>query len=77
MFVLSYVDDCIYCYKYEELGKWFVETLGKIFHVKLPGYTHWFMSISISQLKEYSIPVDQARYATSVVAKYLDTATIK
>ena len=31
------------------------------------------MSIRISQLKDYSISVDQARYATSIFAKYLDT----
>ena len=41
------------------------------------GYAHWFMSIRISQLKDHSISVDQARYATSIVAKYLDTATVK
>ena len=41
------------------------------------GYTHWFMSIRISQLKDQSISVDQSRYATSTVAKYLDTATVK
>ena len=41
------------------------------------GYAHWFMSISIYQLKDYSISVDQARYATSIVVKYLDTATVK
>ena len=35
------------------------------------------MSIRISQLKYHSISVDQARYATSIVAKYLDTATLK
>ena len=35
------------------------------------------MSVIISQLKDHSIPVDQARSATSIVAKYLDTATIK
>ena len=28
-------------------------------------------------MKDYSITVDQARYATSIVAKYLDTATVK
>ena len=43
----------------------------KRFHVNFLGYAHWFMSIIISQLK------DKARYATSVVAKYLDTATVK
>ena len=41
------------------------------------GYVHWFMSIRISHLKYHSISVDQDRYATSIVAKYLDTATVK
>ena len=31
----------------------------------------------ISQLKYHSISVDQARYATSIVVKYLDTSTVK
>ena len=35
------------------------------------------MSIIISQLRDRYISVDQARYATSIVAKYLDTATVK
>ena len=41
------------------------------------GYAHWFVPIRISQMKDHSISVDQARYATSIVAKYLDTATVK
>ena len=41
------------------------------------GFAHWFMSIRISQLKDHSISVDQARYATYIVAKYWDTATVK
>ena len=44
---------------------------------KFLGFAHWFMSIRISQLKDHSISVDQARYATSIVSKYLDTATVK
>ena len=67
--VLSYVDDCVYWYTNEDLGKWFVDNLGKRFHVNFLGYAHWFMSIKISQLKDHSIYVDQARYATSIVAK--------
>ena len=35
------------------------------------------MSIRISQLKDHSISVDQAIYATSIVEKYLDTTTFK
>ena len=68
-FVISYFDDCVYCYTSEALEKCFVDTLGKIFHVKLLGYAHWFMSIRIYQMKDHSISVDQARYATSTVAK--------
>ena len=35
------------------------------------------MAIRISQIKDHSISVDQARCATSIVAKYFDTATVK
>ena len=35
------------------------------------------MSIRISHLKDHSISVVQSRYATYIVAKYLDTATVK
>ena len=75
--LLSYVDDCFYWYTYEYLGKWFVDTLVKRSHVKLLGYAHWFMSIIISQMKYHSISVGQDRYATSIVEKYLYTATVK
>ena len=77
IFVLSYVDDCVYWYTNEDIVKWFVDTLGKRFHLNFLGYAHWFMSIIIFQLKYHSIYVDQDRYATSVVAKYLETATVK
>ena len=54
-----------------------MDTLGNRFHVKFLVYAHWFLSIRIYQMKDYSISVDQARYATYIVAKYLDTATVK
>ena len=75
--VLSYVDDYVYWYMNEDLGKKIVDTLGKIFHVNFFGYANWFISIRISQLKDHSISVHQDRYATSVVEKYLDTVIVK
>ena len=36
IFVLSYVDYC--CCTSEALVKWFLDTLGKIFHLKFLGY---------------------------------------
>ena len=77
IFVLYYVDDFLYWYTSEALGKWFVDTLGMISHVDFLGYAHWFKSMIIYQMKDHSIYVDQARYSTSIVAKYLDTATVK
>ena len=73
----SYVDDCLYWCTSEALGRWFMDTLGKIFQVNFLGYAHWFVSIRNFQMKDHSITVDQARYATSIVAKYLDTTTVK
>ena len=67
--ILSYVDDCVYWYTSEAIGKWFVDNLGKRFHVNFLGYAHWFMSIIISQMKDHSIFVDQDIYATSIVEK--------
>ena len=55
LFLLSYVDYCVYWYTYEELGYWFVDTLENILHLKFLGYAHWFMSISISQIQDHYI----------------------
>ena len=74
---LPYFDDCVYWYTNESHGKWFMDTSGKRFHVNFLVYAHWFMSIIISQMKDHAISVDQAIYATSIVIKYLDTATFK
>ena len=50
--VLYYVDYCVYWYTSEAIGKWFVDTLGNIFHVNFLVYAHWFMSIRIYQMND-------------------------
>ena len=75
--VLSYVDYCVYWYTSEALVKKIVKTIGKRFHVNFLGYAHLFISIIISQMKDHSILVDQARYVTSIMANYLDTSVVK
>ena len=52
-------------------------TLGNILHVNFFGCAHWFMSIRMYQMKYFSNSVDQARYSTSIVAKYLDNSKVK
>ena len=75
--VLFYVYDYVYWYTSEALGKWFVDTLVKRFHVKSLEYALWFMLFGINQMKDPSIFIEQAIYATSIVAKYLDSTTVK
>ena len=48
LFVLSYVNDCVYWYTYDGTGNWFVDTIGKRFHVNFIGYQYWFMYIRVS-----------------------------
>ena len=75
--VLSYVDDCVYWCTSETLEELCVDTLGNRFHVSFLVYAHWSMSIRIYQMKDNSISIDQARYVTPIVEKYLDTATVR
>ena len=51
--------------------------IGNIFHVNLLIFSHCFISISDSHLRENSISVYQAKNNTSVVDKYLDITIIK
>ena len=53
-----------------------MDNLGKIFHVNLFVYAHWFISIRISWMKDHFISVYQDIYATSVVDKYLDSSIV-
>ena len=75
--VVFYVDDCVYWYTNEDIGKCFGDNLGKRLHTNFLGYAHRFMSIRIYQMKYHSISVEQNKYSTSIVAKYLDNATVK
>ena len=59
------------------LGGGNVDALGKILYVNFLGFAQWFLSISISQMKDHSILVDKARYGTSVVDNYIDTTIVR
>ena len=48
--VLSYVDGCVYWYTFESIGKWFVDTLGKILYMNFLGFAHWIISIITYQM---------------------------
>ena len=52
---LYYVGYCVYLYTSEALVKLFLDHLGKKFHVNFLGFSHWFILIRISQMKDHSI----------------------
>ena len=54
-----------------------MDNLGNRLHVNFLGYAYWFISIRIYQIKDHCISAYQAIYATYIVVKYLDTATVK
>ena len=43
IFILSYVDDCVYWYTSASFGKCFVDNLGKRFNINFLEYAHWFI----------------------------------
>ena len=53
-----------------------MDTLGKRFHVDFLVCAHRFMSIRVYQIKDHSISVDQAKYATSIFEKHFNNATV-
>ena len=46
--VLYFFDDCLFWYAYEEIGKWFVDTLGKRLHLNFLKYPQW-LCLLVSQ----------------------------
>ena len=71
------MDDCIYYYTSENLGRWFVDALGKRFNVTFLGHAHWLIIIRITQNVDVSVSADQSRYFLAIVNKYLSHAMVR
>ena len=69
--VLNAVDDQLYFATKPELKKWFEEATTKRFDVQLLGQAHWYLQARITQLHDYSIILDQSRYAANLCVRYL------
>lgn len=50
----------------------FKEQLKAWFNLKTMGQAHWYHGTGINQLSNYDIELDQIRYCSAVVKKYLD-----
>ncbi|MGH7954596.1 MAG: reverse transcriptase domain-containing protein, partial [Gloeomargaritales cyanobacterium] len=72
MMVLDYVDDMIYFSTHPKLEIQFKKDLSSRFKAEFMGQAHWFLSIRITQSADYSISIDQSRYAKAITLRYTD-----
>jgi hypothetical protein len=62
--VLNAVDDQLYFATTQQLNIWFERATEERFDVTLLGQATWYLQSRITQLANYSIILDQSRYAT-------------
>ncbi|MGH7954550.1 MAG: reverse transcriptase domain-containing protein, partial [Gloeomargaritales cyanobacterium] len=72
LMVLDYVDDMLYFSTCAKLEKKFQEELSARFKAEFMGQAHWFLSLRITQNADFSITVDQSRYAKAITLRYTD-----
>lgn len=78
MFLLTYCDDMGYFGSDDEIRREFEEGISTDFKCKLLGQMHWFLNARVTQHANFDTTVDQARYAASIIQRYLPNAeTIK
>ncbi|MGH7954439.1 MAG: reverse transcriptase domain-containing protein [Gloeomargaritales cyanobacterium] len=72
LMVLNYVDDMLYFGTSVEIEKQFEKELSQRFKAEFLGQAHWFLSLRITQAADFSITVDQSRYAKAITRRYTD-----
>jgi len=71
LMVLTATDDQLYFATNPELKKEFEKQIASEFHVDLLGQAAWYLQSRIQQHTDFSITLDQTRYARSIGLKYL------
>ncbi|MGH3054708.1 MAG: reverse transcriptase domain-containing protein, partial [Gaiellaceae bacterium] len=70
--LLNYVDDMLYFGTSTTIEGTFVKELTTRFKAEIMGQAHWFLSLRITQGADYSITIDQSRYAKAITLRYTD-----
>ena len=71
MILLNAVDDMLYFSTSDDMRKWFEASVSSRFSVELMGQAHWYLQSRITQHADYSITLDQSRYALLVTDRYI------
>lgn len=76
MMVLNAVDDQLYFATNPKLKTWFEQVTQARFDVSMLGQAKWYLQSRITQLADFSIILDQSRYAALITARYLPPTSI-
>ncbi len=74
IYVLNYVDDMLYYGTNADKLTEFEERLRARFNLETMGQAHWYLGTRINQLSDFDIELDQSRYCSGIVKKYLESA---
>jgi hypothetical protein len=73
VYLLDYVDDCLYYGTNDTTLKEFEVKISGRFDLTLMGQAHWYLSTRIQQSANFDVTIDQSRYCLSIIRRYLDT----
>ena len=68
--LIFYVDDCLYFGSNDNAEKRFENSVSKRFNIDLNGHANWFLQMRIHQYEDFSVSIDQNRYAKVILKKY-------
>ena len=70
LYLICYVDDCLYFGSSDNVEKNLGDILMKRFNLELQGHAHWFLGTRIYREKDGSYLIDQETYARHVLNRY-------
>ena len=70
LYLICYVDDCLYFGSDDEIESQFANVLKKKFNLELQGHAHWFLGTRLYRERDGSYFVDQETYAKHVLNRY-------
>jgi hypothetical protein len=75
LFLIIYVDDCLFFGSSDEIEKKLGEVLKKRFSLELQGHAHWFLGTRLYRENDGSYIIDQETYAKHVLKRYCSADT--
>ena len=70
IFLIIYVDDCLYFGSSKELEAKFEKKIGERFHLETQGWTHWFLGTRVYREEDGSYILDQESYIKHILNRY-------